>query len=83
MAASIFLDFDLPNATSWFYLSLLLAVALFFKFSRFGDAGEYSQHRVGIADVKNQKHGLAFSYRSISFVALSTQPRRGTRLAQC
>jgi hypothetical protein len=35
MAASIFLDFSLPNATTWFYLSLLLAVALFFKFSRF------------------------------------------------
>ncbi len=35
MATSIFLDFNLPNATSWFYLSLLLAVALFFKFSRF------------------------------------------------
>src|SRR5437588_4907840 len=32
---SIFLDFQLPNATTWFYFSLLLAVALFFKFSRF------------------------------------------------
>ncbi|HJT76450.1 MAG TPA: hypothetical protein VJ739_04540, partial [Gemmataceae bacterium] len=32
--ASIFLDFNLPNAATWFYLSLLLAVALFFKFSR-------------------------------------------------
>ncbi len=32
--ASIFLDFNLPNASTWFYLSLLLAVALFFKFSR-------------------------------------------------
>jgi len=32
--ASIFLDFSLPNATTWFYFSLLLAVALFFKFSR-------------------------------------------------
>ncbi|HKI30419.1 MAG TPA: hypothetical protein VKA46_00910 [Gemmataceae bacterium] len=31
----IFLDFNLPNATTWFYLSALLAVALFFKFSRF------------------------------------------------
>jgi hypothetical protein len=31
---SIFLDFNLPNATTWFYLSSLLAVALFFKFSR-------------------------------------------------
>src|SRR6202035_5744119 len=31
---SIFLDFRLPNATTWFYFSLLLAVALFFKFSR-------------------------------------------------
>jgi hypothetical protein len=31
----IFLDFVLPNATTWFYFSLLLAVALFFKFSRF------------------------------------------------
>src|SRR5438876_230980 len=34
MPASIFLDFNLPNATTWFYFSLLLAVALFFKFSR-------------------------------------------------
>jgi hypothetical protein len=33
-ATSIFLDFHLPNATTWFYFSLLLAVALFFKFSR-------------------------------------------------
>jgi hypothetical protein len=32
--ASIFLDFNLPNAATWFYLSLLLAVALFLKFSR-------------------------------------------------
>ena len=31
---SIFLRFELPNATTWFYLSLLLAVALFFKFNR-------------------------------------------------
>ncbi len=30
-----FLEFDLPNATTWFYFSALLAVALFFKFSRF------------------------------------------------
>ncbi|MBY0527119.1 MAG: hypothetical protein K2R98_27235 [Gemmataceae bacterium] len=34
-STSIFLDFNLPNAATWFYLSLLLAVALFFKFSRF------------------------------------------------
>src|SRR5947209_16645957 len=31
---SIFWNFNLPNASTWFYLSLLLAVALFFKFSR-------------------------------------------------
>jgi hypothetical protein len=31
---SIFYDFNLPNAATWFYFSLLLAVALFFKFSR-------------------------------------------------
>jgi hypothetical protein len=31
---SIFLDFNLPNATTWYYFSFLLAVALFFKFSR-------------------------------------------------
>jgi hypothetical protein len=30
-----FQEFDLPNATTWFYFSALLAVALFFKFSRF------------------------------------------------
>lgn len=33
--ASTFLDFNLPNATTWFYFSFLLAVALFFKFGRF------------------------------------------------
>src|SRR5262245_57018855 len=33
--ASIFLDLNLPTATTWFYFSALLAVALFFKFSRF------------------------------------------------
>ncbi|HZU37198.1 MAG TPA: glycosyltransferase 87 family protein, partial [Gemmataceae bacterium] len=32
--STIFLDFTLPNATSWFYFSWLLAMALFFKFSR-------------------------------------------------
>src|SRR2546423_15585802 len=31
---SVFLDFSLPIATTWFYFSWLLAVALFFKFSR-------------------------------------------------
>lgn len=33
-ASNVFLDFNLPNATTWFYFSLLLAVALFFKFGR-------------------------------------------------
>lgn len=33
-SASVFLDFNLPNATTWFYFSLLLAVAIFFKFGR-------------------------------------------------
>jgi hypothetical protein len=32
--ASIFLDIDLPNATTWFYFSGLLTIALFFKFGR-------------------------------------------------
>ena len=31
---SIFFDFNLPNATTWFYFSFLLAMALFFRFSR-------------------------------------------------
>jgi hypothetical protein len=31
---SIFLDFQLPNATTWSYFSFLLSVALFFKFRR-------------------------------------------------
>jgi hypothetical protein len=31
---SVFFDFNLPNATTWFYFSWLLAMALFFKFSR-------------------------------------------------
>jgi hypothetical protein len=34
VSASIFFDFNLPNATTWFYFSLLLAVALFLKFTR-------------------------------------------------
>jgi hypothetical protein len=34
MPGSIFLEFNLPNATTWFYFSFLLAVALFFKFTR-------------------------------------------------
>ncbi len=34
VGASIFLDLNLPNPTTWFYFSGLLAVALFFKFSR-------------------------------------------------
>ncbi len=33
-SVSVFLDFNLPTATTWFYFSSLLAVALFFKFSR-------------------------------------------------
>jgi hypothetical protein len=33
--ASIFLEFTLPNAATWFYFSLLLAFAVFFKFDRF------------------------------------------------
>ena len=33
-SVSVFLDFSLPNATTWFYFSWLLAVALFFKFGR-------------------------------------------------
>lgn len=33
-SGAIFLDINLPNATTWFYFSGLLAVALFFKFSR-------------------------------------------------
>src|SRR5260221_659187 len=31
---SVFLDFNLPNATTCFYFSLLLAIALFFRFGR-------------------------------------------------
>src|SRR5262245_57393621 len=31
----VFLDFNLPNATTWFYLSLMLAIGMFFKFNRF------------------------------------------------
>jgi hypothetical protein len=32
--ASVFLNINLPNAATWFYFSGLLAMALFFKFSR-------------------------------------------------
>ena len=31
----LFLDFNLPSRTTWFYLSLMLAIGLFFKFNRF------------------------------------------------
>ena len=35
MSSSIFLDLALPNATTWFYFSFLLAVTLFVRFDRF------------------------------------------------
>jgi hypothetical protein len=35
MTGRIFLDINLPNPATWFYFSALLAVALFFKFTRF------------------------------------------------
>jgi hypothetical protein len=35
MTGRIFLDINLPNPATWFYFSGLLAVALFFKFTRF------------------------------------------------
>jgi hypothetical protein len=31
---SIFLDFTLPNAPTWFYMSAILSIAIFFKFDR-------------------------------------------------
>jgi hypothetical protein len=31
---SIFLDFHLPNAATWFYFSLILTISLFFQFAR-------------------------------------------------
>ncbi len=34
MTPSIFLDFNLPNAATWFYFSLMLSVALFLQFAR-------------------------------------------------
>ena len=34
MPQSIFLDFNLPNAATWFYFSLILTIALFFQFTR-------------------------------------------------
>ena len=33
MEPSIFLDFNLPNAATWFYFSAILTVALFFQFA--------------------------------------------------
>ena len=32
--SSIFLDFNLPNSTAWYYFSFFLTVALFFQFGR-------------------------------------------------
>ena len=34
MEPSIFLEFQLPNAATWFYFALFLTVALFFQFAR-------------------------------------------------
>lgn len=34
MEPSIFLDFNLPKAATWFYFSLILSVTLFFQFGR-------------------------------------------------
>lgn len=31
----VFLEFQLPNGTSWFYLSFLLMIAIYFRFARF------------------------------------------------
>lgn len=31
----VFLDFNLPNPATWFYLSLMLAVGIYFRFNRF------------------------------------------------
>lgn len=31
---SVFLDFHLPNATTWFYVSAIVCMALFFRFNR-------------------------------------------------
>jgi hypothetical protein len=33
-SGSVFFEIELPNATTWFYFSALLAIALFFKFTR-------------------------------------------------
>jgi hypothetical protein len=33
--SSIFLEFSLPNSTTWYYFSFFLTVALFFQFGRF------------------------------------------------
>ena len=33
-SVAIFLDFNLPNTTTWFYFSFFLAIAIFFKFTR-------------------------------------------------
>src|SRR5687767_9813574 len=35
MFGSIFLEFNLPNAATWFYFSLLLVAAIFVRFDRF------------------------------------------------
>jgi hypothetical protein len=34
MGSSVFLDFNLPNAATWFYFSLILTLAVFFQFTR-------------------------------------------------
>ena len=34
MESSVFLDFHLPNAATWFYFSFILTLALFFQFNR-------------------------------------------------
>ncbi|HEV8062717.1 MAG TPA: hypothetical protein VGP68_22745, partial [Gemmataceae bacterium] len=34
LGIAIFEEFNLPNSTTWFYFSLLLAIALFFRFTR-------------------------------------------------
>ena len=31
---SVFFDFHLPNATTWFYVSAIVTVSLFFRFNR-------------------------------------------------
>jgi hypothetical protein len=64
---SIFLQFELPNAPTWFYFSLLLTVALFFQFNRL-----LSLRNLDLLTLFLLVPGFLFLYESASLVEVAS-----------